>query len=75
MSRKRRPEIAPALLDQTLLSVPAVSERRVLLDAVARDDWWQDIALPHARTMRKRPRGLVAFVPVIRPADLLGEHV
>lgn len=59
-------ELAAALLDPVLLSIPAVSQQRVLLEEVAGDGWWQDITLPMLETMRKRLRSLVKLVPHVK---------
>lgn len=64
--RSQVQEIASALLDPTILSIPAVKQQQVLLEEVASDDWWQDITLPMLETMRKRLRALVKLVPRIR---------
>jgi type I restriction enzyme R subunit len=58
--------IASALLDDTTLSIPAVRERRQLLDDVASDEWWQDVTLPMLEMVRRRLRGIVKLVPKIR---------
>jgi type I restriction enzyme, R subunit len=58
--------IASALLDETVLSIPAVRERRELLDDVASDEWWQDVTLPLLEMVRRRLRGIVKLVPKIR---------
>jgi type I restriction enzyme, R subunit len=58
--------IASALLDETTLSIPAVREQRQLLDAVASDEWWQDVTLPMLETVRRRLRCIVKLVPKIR---------
>jgi type I restriction enzyme R subunit len=59
-------ELAGALLDPTLLSIPAVSQQRVLLEEVSTDEWWQDVTLPMLETMRRRLRALVKLVPHIK---------
>jgi type I restriction enzyme R subunit len=58
--------IASALLDPTTLTIPAVRDRRQLLDDVASDEWWQDVTLPMLETVRRRLRGIVKLVPKIR---------
>ena len=59
-------EIASALLDPTILSIPAVNQQQVLLEEIAADDWWQDVTLPMLETMRKRLRALVKLVPRVK---------
>jgi type I restriction enzyme R subunit len=58
--------IASALLDDTMLSIPAVREQRRLLDEVASDEWWVDVTLPMLETVRRRLRGLVKLLPKVR---------
>jgi type I restriction enzyme R subunit len=53
-------EIASALLAQT--NIPAIRERRELLEAVAGTDWWQDVTLPMLELLRRRARSLVRLI-------------
>jgi type I restriction enzyme, R subunit len=59
-------EIALALLNPTILSIPVVKQQQVLLEEIATDDWWQDVTLSMLETMRKRLRALVKLVPRIK---------
>ena len=56
--------LAAALLGKE--AIPSVREQRVLLEAVAGDDWWQDVTLGMLEHARKRLRGLVQFVEKVR---------
>lgn len=53
-------EIAATLLGKT--SIPSVTERAELLEAVAGDDWWVDVTLTMLEFARLRIRGLVRLV-------------
>jgi type I restriction enzyme R subunit len=66
--------IASALLDETVLSIPAVRERRQLLDDVASDEWWQDVTLPMLETVRRRLRGIVKLVPKIHRGVVYADY-
>lgn len=55
--RGRVREIADDLLGKT--NIPAVAEQAALLEAVADDEWWQDVTLPMLEEMRRRLRALV----------------
>uniref|UniRef100_UPI0026157E55 type I restriction-modification enzyme R subunit C-terminal domain-containing protein n=1 Tax=uncultured Nocardioides sp. TaxID=198441 RepID=UPI0026157E55 len=52
--------IATALLPKK--NIPSVAEQLALIDEVAGDQWWVDVALPMLEVMRLRLRGLVRFV-------------
>ena len=58
--KQRVRTIANGLLE--LMSVPAVREQRLLIDAVAGDDWWQDVTLPMLEQARRKLRALVKLL-------------
>ncbi|MBA9001159.1 DEAD/DEAH box helicase family protein [Thermomonospora cellulosilytica] len=58
--RARVQEIASGLLDKT--AIPAVAEQLELLEALAGEEWWQDVTAPMLEAMRRRVRGLVRHV-------------
>ena len=43
-------------------SIPAIAQELVLIEAVAGDDWWQDVSVPMLELMRIRLRGLVRLI-------------
>ena len=43
-------------------SIPAIAQELVLIEAVAGDDWWQDVSVPMLELMRIRLRGLVHLI-------------
>ena len=47
-------------------SIPAVQQHMVLIDAVAGDDWWQDVTLPMLEQARRHLRGLIKLLEKIR---------
>lgn len=49
-------ELAEDLLGKT--NIPAVGEQAALLEAVAGEEWWQDVTLPMLEEMRRRLRAL-----------------
>lgn len=52
--------LASALLGKN--TIPLVAQNLELLEAVAGDQWWQDVTLSMLEVMRLRLRGLVRFV-------------
>jgi len=52
--------IASALEEQE--SVPAIKAQMVLIQAVAGDEWWEDVTLGMLETARKRLRALVKLI-------------
>jgi type I restriction enzyme R subunit len=71
-------EIASALLAQT--SIPAIRERREMLEAAAGADWWQDVTLPMLELLRRQVRSLARLIEKSKRAlvftdfaDQLGE--
>jgi type I restriction enzyme R subunit len=59
-------EIASGLLEQ--LAIPAIREQQELLDALAGDEWWEDVTLPMLEHARLRVRGLVRLLEKRRRA-------
>lgn len=53
--------IASALEEQ--MAIPAIKAEMVLIQAVASDDWWQDVTVPMLETVRRRLRALVKLIP------------
>jgi len=53
--------IATALEEQT--AIPAVRAEMVLIQAVASEEWWEDVTTPMLETVRKRLRALVKLLP------------
>jgi len=58
--QKRVQQLAAALLE--LANVPSVREQLVLIEAVAGDEWWQDVNLPMLEQARRRLRGLIKLI-------------
>ncbi|MFZ4266832.1 DEAD/DEAH box helicase family protein [Streptomyces arboris] len=54
--RAKIQDIASNLLTKT--NIPAVGEQAVLLEAVAGEEWWNDVTLPMLEDMRRRMRRL-----------------
>ncbi|MEV5637581.1 DEAD/DEAH box helicase family protein [Agromyces sp. NPDC052230] len=59
-ARDRIRAIAAALGEQR--SIPAVREQLGLIDAVAGEEWWQDVTLPMLELVRTRLRDLVKLI-------------
>ncbi len=57
-------QIAGALLE--LQNVPAVRDQLLLIDAVAGDEWWQDVTLPMLEQARRKLRALIKLVEMKR---------
>ena len=53
-------QLAHALLE--LDSVPDVQRELLLIDAVAGEEWWQDVTLPMLEQARRRLRGLIKLI-------------
>ena len=49
-----------------LSSIPAVQTHRVLIEAVAGEEWWQDVTLPMLEQARRHLRGLIKLLEKIR---------
>jgi type I restriction enzyme R subunit len=43
-------------------SIPMVREQMALIDAVAGEEWWQDVTVPLLETARKRLRSLIKLI-------------
>ncbi|RST49349.1 DEAD/DEAH box helicase family protein [Variovorax sp. DXTD-1] len=76
--KKQVRQIAEGLLE--LNSIPAVREQLVLVEAIAGEDWWQDVTLPMLEQARRKLRILVKLLEKTRRkvvytdfADELGE--
>jgi type I restriction enzyme R subunit len=54
-------KIASALEEQT--AIPAIKAEMVLIQAVASDEWWEDVTVPMLETSRRRLRALVKLIP------------
>jgi type I restriction enzyme R subunit len=53
--------LASALEEQS--AIPAIKAEMVLIQAVASDDWWEDVTVPMLETVRRRLRALVKLIP------------
>jgi type I restriction enzyme R subunit len=53
--------IASALEEQ--MAIPAIKAEMVLIQAVASEDWWEDVTVPMLETVRRRLRALVKLIP------------
>jgi type I restriction enzyme R subunit len=53
--------IASALEEQT--NIPAIKEAMPFIQAVASDEWWDDVTVPMVETVRRRLRALVKLIP------------
>jgi type I restriction enzyme R subunit len=54
-------KIASALEEQ--MAIPAIKAEMVLIQAVASDEWWEDVTVPMLEMVRKRLRALVKLIP------------
>ncbi|WP_404976897.1 MULTISPECIES: DEAD/DEAH box helicase family protein [unclassified Acidovorax] len=53
-------QLASSLLE--LANVPSVREHLLLIDAVAGDEWWQDVTLPLLEQVRRKLRSLIKLI-------------
>ncbi|MBS0355508.1 MAG: DEAD/DEAH box helicase family protein [Proteobacteria bacterium] len=53
--------LASALEEQS--AIPAINAEMVLIQAVASDEWWEDVTAPMLETVRRRLRALVKLIP------------
>lgn len=53
--------IASALEEQ--MAIPAIKAEMVFIQAVAGDEWWDDVTVPMLETARRRLRALVKLIP------------
>lgn len=53
--------IAGALEEQ--MAIPAIKAEMAFIQAVAGDEWWQDVTVPMLETARRRLRALVKLIP------------
>ncbi|GAA1945209.1 DEAD/DEAH box helicase family protein [Agromyces allii] len=67
-ARDRIRALASALGEQR--SIPAVAKHLDLIDAVAGEEWWQDVTLPLLELVRTRLRELVKLIDVSRQAPV-----
>ena len=54
-------KIASALEEQ--MAIPAIKAEMVLIQAVASDEWWEDVTVPMLEVARRRLRALVKLIP------------
>ena len=47
-------------------SIPAVHQHMALIEAVAGEEWWQDVTLPMLEQVRRQLRGLIRLLEKIR---------
>ncbi|WP_334035479.1 type I restriction-modification enzyme R subunit C-terminal domain-containing protein [Burkholderia cepacia] len=59
--REKIQAIASALEEQ--FAIPAIKAEAELIQAVASDEWWQDVTVPMLETVRRRLRALVKLIP------------
>jgi type I restriction enzyme R subunit len=59
--RQKIQAIASALEDQ--MAIPAIKAEMPLIQAVASDEWWDDVTVPMLETVRRRLRNLVKLIP------------
>jgi type I restriction enzyme R subunit len=65
---ERGREIANALLEQT--TIPAIREQEVFLEALAEQQWWDDVTVPMLEEARHRIRSLVRLIERIKRKTL-----
>ena len=53
-------QLASSLLE--LANVPSVREHLLLIDAIAGDEWWQDVTLPMLEQARRKLRSLIKLI-------------
>ena len=49
-----------------LSNIPDVKKHIVLIEAIAGEDWWQDVTLPMLEQARRHLRGLIRLLEVVR---------
>jgi type I restriction enzyme R subunit len=59
--RQKIQSIAEKLEDE--MAIPAIKAEALLIQAVASDEWWEDVTVPMLETARKRLRALVKLLP------------
>lgn len=45
------------------MAIPAIKAEAELIQAVAGEEWWQDMTVPMLETVRRRRRALVRLIP------------
>ena len=58
--REKMQQIASALEEQD--AIPAIKVQMPLIQAIAGDEWWEDVTVPMLETARKRLRALVKLI-------------
>jgi type I restriction enzyme R subunit len=59
--RQKIQTIASKLEDE--MAIPTIKAEALLIQAVASDEWWEDVTVPMLETARKRLRALVKLLP------------
>ena len=59
--RQKIQTIASKLEDE--MAIPAIKAEALLIQAVASDEWWEDVTVPMLETARRRLRALVKLLP------------
>lgn len=59
--REKIQRIAQLLEEQG--AIPAIKAEMVLIQAVAADEWWEDVTVPMLETVRRKLRTLVKLIP------------
>ncbi len=78
--KKQVRDLADGLLE--LASIPAVRDQMLLIEAVAGEEWWQDVTVPMLEKVRRKLRTLIKLIEKTRRKvvytdfeDELGESV
>ncbi len=59
--KEKTQAIAGALEEQ--MAIPAIKAEMAFIQAVAGDEWWEDVTVPMLETARRRLRALVKLIP------------
>lgn len=59
--REKIQAIASLLEEQA--AIPAIKAEMVLIQALASDEWWEDVTVPMLETVRRKLRALVKLIP------------
>lgn len=59
--KERMQAIANALEQQ--MAIPSIKAEMVLIQAIAGEEWWEDVTVPMLETARKRLRALIKLIP------------
>lgn len=59
--REKIQSLASALEEQS--AIPAIKAEMVLIQAVASDEWWEDVTVPMLEIVRRKLRALIKLIP------------